>query len=290
MSQVQLDGISTYYEVIGTGPPLLLFAPGGFDATIDKWSTAGVWKSVRPLETLSAHFTCIAYDRRESGRSGGRVQRLTWRVYAEQAKALVDHLGYESVFVLGACMGCSAAAAFGTAFPRYARAQVLHWPVGGTEWCRIARTQWFDVHAAFVETAGLRVVADLAVKTRSFMKDFRAGPWASVLSHDAAFAAHFISQATAPYLSIVSESASSLFSTEASLGATEEAIRATAVRTLLIPGNDIYHSPQAARRFREALPEVRVWEASNDSGDSRGFREELLSFLMGATSDTKEPK
>ncbi|MDB5882882.1 MAG: alpha/beta hydrolase fold, partial [Ramlibacter sp.] len=29
-----IDGISTRYDVVGEGAPLLMFSPGGFDATL----------------------------------------------------------------------------------------------------------------------------------------------------------------------------------------------------------------------------------------------------------------
>jgi hypothetical protein len=35
-----VDGLEIHYEIKGSGTPLLLFAPGGFDATIDKWREA----------------------------------------------------------------------------------------------------------------------------------------------------------------------------------------------------------------------------------------------------------
>ena len=34
MAQVTLDGISTRFEVVGSGSPILMFSPGGFDATM----------------------------------------------------------------------------------------------------------------------------------------------------------------------------------------------------------------------------------------------------------------
>src|SRR5712692_1268513 len=112
MPTTSINGLSINYLTGGSGPALLMLAPGGFDATIEKWSTAGVWQKVRPLETFSDRFTCVAYDRRESGASGGRVEHLTWKLYAEEAKALLDHLGIKEAFVMGGCMGCSVAIAF----------------------------------------------------------------------------------------------------------------------------------------------------------------------------------
>ena len=85
--------------------PLLLCAPGGLDASIDKWRTGGAWRGLDAIGALSAKHKVIAYDRRESGRSGGRVERLSWSAYTEQAKALLDHLHVSSAYVAGGCMG-----------------------------------------------------------------------------------------------------------------------------------------------------------------------------------------
>ena len=43
MPSALLDGIKTRYEVFGEGEPLLMYAPGGFDATIEKWRAQGVY-------------------------------------------------------------------------------------------------------------------------------------------------------------------------------------------------------------------------------------------------------
>ena len=71
-STAVIDGITTRYEVAGSGPPLLMFSPGGFDSSLEAWRTVGVYRRLNLLEHLSQHFTCITFDRRESGRSGGR--------------------------------------------------------------------------------------------------------------------------------------------------------------------------------------------------------------------------
>ena len=46
-----LDGIEINYAVQGKGPPLIMLSPGGFDSTIEGWSTRGARKDVRPLDT-----------------------------------------------------------------------------------------------------------------------------------------------------------------------------------------------------------------------------------------------
>ena len=40
MPTVGIDGIATHYEISGSGPPILMMAPGGFDSVIEKWSTS----------------------------------------------------------------------------------------------------------------------------------------------------------------------------------------------------------------------------------------------------------
>ena len=70
------DGISTRYEVLGNGPPLLMFAPGGFNATIEQWSALGIYAKVKPLEWLTQHYTCIVFDRRECGQVNPAVHQF----------------------------------------------------------------------------------------------------------------------------------------------------------------------------------------------------------------------
>ena len=84
MATAIIDGIATRYELMGSGPPLLMFSPGGFNATLETWSTLGVYANVKPLEHLPEKYTCIVFDRRECGQSGGRVERVGWRQFVAQ--------------------------------------------------------------------------------------------------------------------------------------------------------------------------------------------------------------
>ena len=60
-----IDGIKTNYEIHGDGPPLLMYSPGGFDASLDKWTTLGVYARIRLLDHLPKKYQCIVFDRRE---------------------------------------------------------------------------------------------------------------------------------------------------------------------------------------------------------------------------------
>ena len=107
-----VDGILTRYEVAGSGPPLLMFSPGGFNAAMDSWDTHGLYRRTKMLAQLRERFTCITFDKREAGRSGGRLERVSWTDYVNQGIGLLDHLGYARVHIMGACVGCSIATLF----------------------------------------------------------------------------------------------------------------------------------------------------------------------------------
>ena len=145
-----LDGIQTRYELRGNGPPLLMFSPGGFDATIEKWTSQSVYAKTAMVEALAQHYTCIVFDRRETGASGGRVETLTWERYAAQGLGLLDHLKIEQAFLMGGCMGCAPVVSCAVNHPERVRGMVLYWPVGGARY-RINGQLRLAQHLAFVQ-------------------------------------------------------------------------------------------------------------------------------------------
>src|SRR5580704_6582934 len=183
-----IDGITTRYEVVGSGPPILMYAPGGFNAVVETWSTQGIYAKIKLLDHLPKHFTCVAFDRRECGHSGGRVERVTWQHFVAQGKGLLDHLGIARAHLLGGCMGCPPVAAFAVAHPQMVAGMILYWPVGGAKY-RISNRQRFAEHLGFVRSNGLEaVVAHVGEAGKPFGADPPGGPWALVIKRDPVFA------------------------------------------------------------------------------------------------------
>lgn len=277
MPTATIHGLEVNYTTRGSGPALLMLAPGGFDATLEKWSTAGVWKGMRPLDTLSAFFTVIAYDRRESGASGGRVEKLTWSLFAEQARRLLEHLGIARAFVLGGCMGCSVATAFAARHPEATHALILHWPVGGYRW-KLNGGDRFARHLRFARENGLAGVVKRAHEGKSFWQDPEAGPWASVIVRDQGFADAFQAQDLDRYLGIVAASARGLFDRDMPPGAEPEELMAMKVPALIIPGDDPAHATSGAHYLRELLPRPEFWPVMPPEQAPERVRDRILEF------------
>ena len=279
MPYADINGISIHYEVRGSGPPLLMMAAGGFDSTIEKWTTAGIWAGMRPLETITDRFTCIAYDRREAGLSGGKVERVSWSTYAHEAMGLLRHLGIAQAFVLGGCMGCSTAIAFGVACPEATLGLVLHWPVGGARW-RANGLERFQTHLDFAKAKGLAAVVELAKERGTFWTEPAAGPWASAIVAHPEFAEEFVKQDQDRYLAIVALMGQTLFDRDTATGADPAELMALKVPSLIIPGADAAHATSAARYLEECLDGSLYHDIPVEEQTPDRVRQWITEFLV----------
>jgi pimeloyl-ACP methyl ester carboxylesterase len=84
-------GVKLYYEVYGTGDPLLLIHGNG--------GSIGDWRAQIPY--FRRRHRVIAMDSRDQGKSGDSPGKLTYEVMADDLAALLDHLGTGPVNVLG---------------------------------------------------------------------------------------------------------------------------------------------------------------------------------------------
>jgi len=85
------DGVRLYYEVYGSGEPLLMVHGNG--------------GSIGDLAAQIAHFRqrfkVIAMDSRDQGKSADSKEKLTYEKMTDDLAALLDHLKSEPVNVLG---------------------------------------------------------------------------------------------------------------------------------------------------------------------------------------------
>lgn len=120
MPVTAVNGTELYYEVRGSGPPLLLI----MGAT----GEGGVFEEFADL--LASEFTVVTYDRRGNGRSAPPADWDTTspEEQADDAAALLDALGLAPAAVFGTSSGGIFALATLLRHPQAVRTAVLHEP------------------------------------------------------------------------------------------------------------------------------------------------------------------
>ena len=275
-----INGIKVNYVIEGSGPPLLMFAPGGFWSVMANWTARdgkNAWKEMDALVTLARHFTVIAYDRRESGLSGGRVEPLTWDAYVSEAIGLLEVAQAKHAYILGGCMGASLAAALAVRHPSLCKGLILHWPVGGYQWMMKGHTA-FNRHIEFVRANGLQAVVARAQQGKNFWSDGEGGPWATVIAADPMFAAQFAKQAVGRYIAIVEQSRDTIFNDTMPSGASGAELMRIQTPALIVSGNDASHTVSSSWALKELMPNAERWDVIPPHQNAQNTLEQILRF------------
>src|SRR3954462_13887332 len=117
MPKLNRDGVNIYYEVYGSGPPLLL--------THGYSSTSGMWQG--QIEALSQHHELVLWDMRGHGQSDYPDDPAAYSetcTVADMA-ALLDQVGAEKAIVGGLSLGGYMSLAFYCSHPDRVRALLI---------------------------------------------------------------------------------------------------------------------------------------------------------------------
>lgn len=280
MAFTTINGIRIHYEIQGSGTPLLMFAPGGFGSAMSRWTAAGgkrEWQEMDALTTLSRHFKTIAYDRREAGLSGGRIEPLGWEHYVLEAQALLEFAGEKQALILGSCMGAGLATAFAARHPQACLGLYLHWPVGGYRWMMKGHT-FFQRHMDFVRANGFAAVVKRAPEKRSFWEDAEIGPWGPPTVHDAEFAAQYVKQDMDWYFAVCEKSRDALFSDTMPAGANGAELLKMKIPSFIQSGNDASHAHSASWALKELMPDAELWDVLPPRQNGKNTLEQILRF------------
>lgn len=95
MATAYVNGCNLYYEVHGSGMPLVLIM--GLRRNIEWW--------YRQIPMLAEHFQVLAFDNRGAGRSDKPPTDYSIRLFARDTALLMDELGMDQAHILGISMG-----------------------------------------------------------------------------------------------------------------------------------------------------------------------------------------
>ncbi len=96
MPTAHLNGLNFHFERTGDGPPLLFISGTGGDLRVQP----NVFAS-----PLAKAFDLLAYDQRGLGRTDKPDVPYSMADYADDAAALLDHVGWDAVRVIGVSFG-----------------------------------------------------------------------------------------------------------------------------------------------------------------------------------------
>ena len=166
MPRADVNGISLYYEVAGSGPPLVFVH--GFSCGIRSWDPQ--------VRAFSKRFRVVTYDVRghgitEAPRDPGRYSQPT--SIADLA-GLLDHLKIRRAFVGGLSMGGNIALNFALTHPDRVRALIVADTGSGSD----ESAEWIAGAHAFADAAerSVEAFADMACANPLFARFVAQGP------------------------------------------------------------------------------------------------------------------
>jgi len=109
-----VNGTTLYFEVAGTGHPLVLIH--GFGGNLKMWDDQ--------FSQFALHYKVIRYDVRGFGKSAIPVEGESYR-HEEDLKALLEHLDINKASLIGQSMGGGIAIDFAIAYPESTHSLVL---------------------------------------------------------------------------------------------------------------------------------------------------------------------
>ncbi|MBD2499326.1 alpha/beta fold hydrolase [Anabaena azotica] len=115
MPKVHVNGIDLFYDIKGTGEPLVLISGLLCDHAY--------WSLIMP--SLTSQYQVIRLDNRGMGRSSAPDSPYTLRQMADDVAALLDHISIDQVHIGGHSMGGQIAQEFVLAYPQKAQSLIL---------------------------------------------------------------------------------------------------------------------------------------------------------------------
>ena len=252
------DGARIYYEVRGSGFPLLLFAPGGINSQVSFWQRS----AIDPFE-LADEFMVIGMDQRNAEHSPGPLKAPTWEEHAADQRAVLAALGVTRTLLYGGCIGVAFVLRFIREAPEMVAAAGGQDPVGFAEGVNTRETFFstWKPTIALVREGGTKAVVESAMENPVFVMNNAGGPFAARIATDAAFREEVLALSPEAYEKIVRDYDDSLWGRYHPFSSVEaEFVAKCPAPLFIIPGNDPFHPTAISERICREAPAATCLE------------------------------
>ena len=243
----------------------------------EKWSELGIYKKIDIMSYLADRFTCILFDRRECGKSGGRLEILDFSGMARHGHAVLEQLGHRSAHVIGGCLRMRSgigvrvyvSKSYDEPKPRLA---------GG--WGEVSDPQlWpiFDPPGLGLRARDRRSYPESTRQRRRVRKRLDARTVGWLLRVDAGLVDSLRTSDETAYARLVQASYRVMFDCDSAPGPKPEELMQITRPACIVPGADESHARSAAHFVTECLPDSRFLDLPTDAQDS----ESVFTFFDG---------
>ena len=272
------DGAVIHYETFGSGPAVLLIAPGGVNSEI------GIWRSreIDPIATYADEFTLIAMDQRHAGKSRQAPPTFSYDLAWQDQVAVLDDAGVETAQIWGGCIGVGYLLRLIQEAPGRITGAVGQDPVG------LDHTNSIDVfHAMFQPTIALArekgtfEVVQAAIRDSFFMAANEGGPFARRLGTDPEFRAQIKDMSPDDYEALINDFATGMWpESPPYFTVGEEWVRECPAPLLILPGSDPFHPTSVAEKICAEAPDARCLDVDCRSEAKRAATAETIRAFL----------
>lgn len=268
MPKIMVNGISIAYEILGEGPPIV-FTPGGFYTPKESMR----WIAGR----MSLVNQTLIYDRRNCGESDAQFENSESEVhlYASDLKALLESLEMTPAYLYGASGGLIISLLTAYYYPECVKGLLLQSvPSDNIDLWKLMTKGYYIETAELAESKGMSAVL-------KFSNDWVN--WSDRFKPNSKGEQQFLVADPVEFAVIMRKWSKFLISGRAQFGGLlDEEISQIQTPTIIIPGNDDFHLPEASEELHNLIPNSDLF--SHD----KHFTTPELEQLRDLTEDWRD--
>lgn len=247
MPTARLPAVTLNYEIVGTEGPWVTLLPGGRRSL----------EEVAGLAALIAKtgFRVLLHDRRNTGLSSVSIdgEGSEFEIWAEDLKALLDHLKIDAVSAIGSSSGCRVSTILTLRYPQLVKALVMMRVTGGAFAVKRLAHRYYTKLIDAAQAGGMAAVCEDA--------DF-----AAVIRRTPARRDEIMAWGVDKFVAVMKAWRVNL---EADLdnpilGASVDQLKSIRCPVCVIPGNDKTHSLATGRLVHSIIAHSEIHEPRTD--------------------------